>query len=190
TATYGQVHDRAMAAAAALGAVGVDRGQLVGLLAPNSVGYVELYFGIALRGAAVVLVNTSFTGYMLEYVLNDAACRVLIAHESLLGALLESEGALTQLETVVVTGDAASASSWATRFSRLSVVPLAELAARSDPAQLVPVGVSPDDLHCIVYSSGTTGPSKGVMISHAHALTKASEVLRICRFGSDDVLYS
>jgi carnitine-CoA ligase len=189
-ATYGQVHHRARAAAAALDAVGVDRGQLVGLLAPNSISYVELYFGIALRGAAVVLVNTSFTGYMLEYVLNDAACRVLVVHEGLLAPLLESEDALQHLETLVVTGDGAKVAGWAQRFAKLSVVSMAELETRSVPAHRAVVAVSPNDLHCIVYSSGTTGPSKGVMISHAHALTKAAEVLRICGFTSDDVLYS
>ena len=55
---------------------------------PNSIEYVELYFGLAYRGAAVVLVNTAFRGYMLEYVLNDAACPVLIADAEYLPALL------------------------------------------------------------------------------------------------------
>ena len=54
---------------------------------------------------------------------------------------------------------------------------------RHRPAACSPA-VSHNDLHCVVYSSGTTGPSKGIMISNGHALTKAVEVLRICNFTS------
>lgn len=192
-ATYGEVHRRASAISCALGRLGIERGELVGLMCANSIEYVALYFGLADRSAPVVLVNTEFRGYLLEYLLNDAACTTLIAGAEFLERLAESEGALAHLETVVVTGDATEATAWSRRFTTLRVVALRTVLEDGDDGggdgAAAPVPV-PADLHCVVYSSGTTGPSKGIMISNAHALTKAVEVLRICRFGSDDVLYS
>src|SRR5258705_13776582 len=70
-ATFGAVAAAAERTADALRALGIRPGELVAQMMPNSVAYVETYFGLALCGAPVVLVNTAFRGYMLEYVLND-----------------------------------------------------------------------------------------------------------------------
>jgi crotonobetaine/carnitine-CoA ligase len=156
----------------------------------NSIEYVEVYFALAYRGSPVVLVNTDFRGYLLEYVLNDAACTTILAGAEFLATLAESEDALVHLETVVVTGDEADVSTMADRFSRIRVVGLQTLRDASSEGEAAESEQAPSDLHCVVYSSGTTGPSKGIMISNAHALTKAVEVLRICHFSPDDVLYS
>jgi crotonobetaine/carnitine-CoA ligase len=190
-ATYGEVDQNARASAAALEHLGVAHAELVGLMLDNSIEYVETYFGVAYLGAAVVLINTSFTGYLLEYVLNDAACRVLVADERFLEDLAASEGELQHLQVIVVPDATPELAHGAARFSRIEVVALAWLeSSRPAAATSAPSEASPSDLHCVVYSSGTTGPSKGIMISNVHALTKAVEVLVICDFGQSDVLYS
>jgi crotonobetaine/carnitine-CoA ligase len=190
TASYHSVHQRAGELAAALSALGMERNELIALMLPNSIGYVETYFGAAYAGAAVVLVNTAFRGYMLEYVLNDAAPRLLVADASYLDTLLESEPNLTRLETIVVPTDNAAVGEWAARFSRVKVLALADVEAAGGRRSVPAPEVTAEDMHCVVYSSGTTGPSKGIMISNGHALTKAEEVLRICGFTAADTLYS
>ncbi|HEV3213334.1 MAG TPA: AMP-binding protein [Acidimicrobiales bacterium] len=191
-ATYGEVHAAATAASRAVRDVGVEPAELVGVMLANSIAYVELYFGLAYRGAAVVLVNTDFRGYLLEHVLNDAGCRTLLAGGEFLATLAASEDALAQLETIVVVGAIPDGEDPGQAFSRIRVVPLDTL--RAAPGEGAPApsedAATPGSLHCVVYSSGTTGPSKGIMISNAHALTKADEVLRICAFTPEDVLYS
>jgi carnitine-CoA ligase len=189
TASYGRIHERAIQIASALGKLEVERSELVALMLPNSIEYVEFYFGAAYRGAAVMLVNTAFRGYMLEYVLNDAGCRILIADEQFLPLIAQSEKSLQHLQLVVVPGEPASVAEWDHRLSRIKVIALVDLRADTDASALV-ADVNHRDLHCVVYSSGTTGPSKGIMISNAHSLVKAMEVLRICGFTADDVLYS
>jgi crotonobetaine/carnitine-CoA ligase len=182
--TFGEMHANAQRQAAALEAAGVGRGDLVAIMMANSIDYVSLYFGLAYRGAAVVLVNTAFRGYMLEYVLNDAGCALLIADSDLLATIAEAEGKLTGVQRILVRGDLASA-----RFERIETSSLDEAVASAGVSKPDPE-VSYADLHCVVYSSGTTGPSKGIMISHGHAVAKAFEVLEICQFTKDDVLYS
>jgi len=184
-ATFGTVAAAADRNAAALHALEVRAGEPVALMMPNSVAYVELYFGLAHRGAPVVLVNTAFRGYMLEYVLNDSGCRTLVVDAAYLPTVLASADQLSTLEQLVVVGDTSALPEWRERFARLRLATLDPAAPAVEPAR-----VSHTDLHCVVYSSGTTGPSKGIMISHAHAVVKAIEVIRICGFTPADVLYS
>jgi crotonobetaine/carnitine-CoA ligase len=188
-ATYGDIHDRAIAAASVLAALGVVKSDLVALMLPNSVEYVELFFALAYRGSAVVLVNTDFRGYMLEYVLNDARCRMLVADPAYLDVILESADQLDHLEVILVGGPACDVTRWDDRFAKMKVFSLGELLAggATDPYE---ADVSHRDPHCVVYSSGTTGPSKGIVISNAHSLVKAVEVLRICGYTESDTLYS
>jgi carnitine-CoA ligase len=181
--TYSELHHRALRYAGALEGAGVGRGDLVAVMMHNSVEYVALYFGLAYRGAAVVLVNTAFRGYMLEYVLNDAACRLAVVDAGLVPTVRESRPRLTALRQVLVAGGTAAP------IEDVDLVDLTAAVARAG-ASAPDDGVGYADLHCVVYSSGTTGPSKGIMISNGHALAKAFEVIRICGFGPDDVLYS
>jgi crotonobetaine/carnitine-CoA ligase len=187
-ANYREVHDRAQVVASKLATIEVERAELVALMMSNSIEYVNLYFALAYQGAPVVLINTTFHGYMLEYVLNDAGCRTLLCEEQYLEALLASETNLMSLESIIVSGSFSSRKDWSRRFNRIRVVGLDDLPG--EIAAFEEATVSHDDLHCVVYSSGTTGPSKGIMISNAHALIKAFEVITICDFRPDDVLYS
>lgn len=184
--SYGELHDSAQRHAAALRRAGVRRGDLVAVLMRNSVEYLDVYFGLVYAGAAVVLVNTAFRGYMLEYVLNDAGCALLVVDADLVPAVAEAGPRLASLTALLVVGDPTERPE---PPAGLVATGLAEALAAGDRC-------GPDDqvgyadLHCVVYSSGTTGPSKGIMISNGHAVAKAFEVLRICGFTGADVLYS
>lgn len=182
--TYGELDRRARRYASALERIGVGRGDLIAIMMNNSIDYVALYFGLVYRGAAVVLVNTAFRGYMLEYVLNDAGCRLMVVDAELVGAIQESRPRLASLQRVLVTGEAELEADGELEFVDLSAA--VEVAGEAEPD----LTVGHADLHCVVYSSGTTGPSKGIMISNGHAVAKAFEVIKICGFTADDVLYS
>ena len=195
--TYGELDRRARRYASALERIGVGRGDLIAIMMHNSIDYVALYFGLVYRGAAVVLVNTAFRGYMLEYVLNDAGCQLLVVDADLAGAIQESQPRLTALRRVLVTGESDLSESAPPRtcawlgasHGDLEFVDFtAAVAAAGESEPDLTVGYA--DLHCVVYSSGTTGPSKGIMISNGHAVAKAFEVIKICGFAADDVLYS
>jgi crotonobetaine/carnitine-CoA ligase len=186
--SYGELHRRALRYAGALERIGVGRGDLVAIMMPNSIDYVALYFGLAYRGAAVVLVNTAFRGYMLEYVLNDAACRLAVVDADLLPVVHESVPRLTSLRQILMTGGIGEHAG-SDAAGSVELIDL-EAAVADAPERQPDPGVEYGDLHCVVYSSGTTGASKGILISNGHAVAKAFEVIRICGFRADDVLYS
>ena len=115
-----------------------------------------------------VPVNTAYKGRFLSHVLNDSGAELIVIEDGYAGRLAAVAGELTALRTVVVRGDAERAAGLRGRFR---VVPLTEL---EEHGRAAPVTGDAGELMAYMYTSGTTGPSKGVLISHAHAYTYAS----------------
>jgi len=162
--TFAETFDRCCRLGAGLRGVGADRDSPVALMLDNSIDYVHTWLGLALAGGVQCPVNTGYRGSFLSHILNDAGCQVIVVEAHYLDRLRPIVDDLQHLRTVVVRGEV-------TPVEGLEVVALAELGT-SDP--LEPVDVAPGDLMAYMYTSGTTGLSKGVEVSHAHAYTYAS----------------
>jgi crotonobetaine/carnitine-CoA ligase len=187
TMTFASAYEGARRAAGELTALGVKQGDFVGLFLPNSLAFLDLYFGLCELGAVMVPVNTAYRGYMLEYLLNDTGCTVLLVHPDLLHEVVASESLLDHLQTVVVGGlSPDQAAEWRPRFKRLDLRRAEEIERVTPPD----VAITQNDINCVIYTSGTTGPSKGVLITNGHAIAKALEVIEICDIVESDVIYS
>jgi crotonobetaine/carnitine-CoA ligase len=180
--SFGAVDDAAARLAGGLRALGVERGAAVGLFLPNGPEFINSYFALGKLGAPMVPVNTAYRGYMLEYLLNDTGCRILVADAQYLDRLIESAERLTELETVVVVGGGDDG-----RVAQFDVVSFESL--QGEPTRTDP-SVTFEDVNCVIYTSGTTGPSKGVPIVNAHGVAKALEVIRLCEMVETDVIYA
>ena len=157
--TYGQLYDYSRRFAAALTRVGVSKGDRVGVLAPNCAEFVIAFYGIVTAGAVVTTVNSGYREREIAHQLNDSGAEVLVVDAALLQtaeAARDAAPALKRLITIEPTSKD-SDSFWG----------LLENASESTPS----VAVDPEtDLAVLPYSSGTTGLSKGVMLTH-HNLT-------------------
>lgn len=166
--------------------MGVAKGEHVALLLPNGTEYVFAWYACCVIGAAMVPINPSYTGVMLEYVLSDCGARGLIVHRSLAAALgtLESE-ALARLQWVAVVGGAEGLDlpEGPGRYLDYSAL---ERPSGPDPE----VACDFRDIHCVMYTSGTTGPSKGVMLPNAHFFASSMTFLRALALNRDDVLFT
>jgi crotonobetaine/carnitine-CoA ligase len=131
---------------------------------PNTVDCMRVWFGINWLGATYVPINTAYKGHLLEHVISNAGARIIVAHASLAGLLVQVDTA--NIETVVIFGGDPIA------IKGLKVVSSGEL-DRANAAVPPDVSIEPWDLQSIIYTSGTTGPSKGVMSSYAHLYAMA-----------------
>ena len=156
---YRQLFALACRCLGGLRALGVRPGDRVALLMPNSLEYVTADLAIAMLGAVKVPLNELLTAGDVDYMLEHAGARVLVAHESLQrlvpsGAEASRRGRASTL-TVVWTGTPGQVS------SGLSWVELLELGTDGEP----PNEVDPHTPAVIMYTGGTTGRPKGVLHS-------------------------
>jgi len=170
--SYGDMLDASAAMAQALVARGVEPGDRVAVQVEKSAEALMLYLGCVRAGAVYLPLNTAYTLAELDYFLADAEPRLVIvdpAARAGVAPLAAAAGAA--VETLGAGGDGS----------------LADLAGGS-PKDFDDVPRGPDDLAAILYTSGTTGRSKGAMLSHANLASNAL-VLRDCwRFTRDDLL--
>lgn len=155
--SYDQILESARSYAGALAAAGVEPGDRVAVMAENCFELLALWLGCAWRNAIVVPFNTASRGEQLAHVLANAGPRVLAVEAELVPALAAIDAPPPELERVW-TIEQAPATPWAD-------VPAEPFPAPGDP--VVRADVAPGDTLAILYTSGTTGPSKGVMCPHA-----------------------
>ncbi|MGW5152390.1 AMP-binding protein [Rhodococcus koreensis] len=163
TATYADALERSREVAAGLDLLGVAKGDTVALLMENRPEIVYAWFGANLLGAIEVAINPANRGMTLEHPLNNCAARVLIVEASLLPHVMAVSAGLKHLETVVVVDQEPVADPDAYPWR---VVPYSML-LESGSIQTLPE-VAFHDPGAIMYTSGTSGPAKGVLMSHAH----------------------
>lgn len=166
--TFAESHERSLRVAGGLTALGVARQDPVALLMDNSLDAVHAWTGTSLGGMVEVPVNSAYKGSFLTHVLNDSGAAVLVCDDTYAERIAAVAGDLTALRTLVVRGDTAAADDLRDRFR---VVALDEVTT-AEPA--APQAIDAADLMAYMYTSGTTGLSKGVLIPHAHAYTYAS----------------
>lgn len=143
--------------------LGVNKGDRVAILAANSHHYIETYVGVPAAGFVVVPLNTRHAEPELHYALRDCAAHVLITDRDP-GILADC------VEHVVMIPDA-----------------YAELMAGADEIELGE-NVDENDLAGLFYTGGTTGQSKGVMLSHRNLLANTFHYLAAVPQRADDVV--
>lgn len=165
--TYAQSHQRSLRLAGGLRSLGAQHQHPVALLLDNSIDAVHSWFALGLCGMIEVPVNTAFKGRFLAHVLNDSGAELLVVEQRYCARLADIADELPRLRTVVVRGGSGDELPAGT----FRVVLFEEL----DLAQpLAPHPADPAELTAYMYTSGTTGPAKGVLVSQAHAYTYAS----------------
>ena len=187
TQTFAECRASALAMAGSLRAAGVGAGDFVAVMAPNCGTAIHAWMGANLLGAVDVMVNTGYRGSPLEHALNLVQAKVLLAEVRFLGVLREAEPQLEHLKRIVwfrlPDGEAREPAG----FSRIELLPLASLSS------------TPPDLHdepeisslaSIIFTSGTSGPAKGVMLPHAQAYALALQTVQGLRLTQRDTLYA
>ncbi len=154
TFTWAQWDERVRRLAGALHGLGVGRGDVVSFLDKNHPACVELTLAASTLGAANAIINFRLAGDEVDYAVNDAGAKVLLVGTELMPLVERIRDRLTTVEHVVeVTADGAEGDAYEA------------LLAAAEPTGRSPE-VDPEDVCLVMYSSGTTGRPKGVMLRH------------------------
>jgi crotonobetaine/carnitine-CoA ligase len=186
--TFAGYERQGLGLAHALAALGVGAGDRVMVLVKNRLEFMVIMLAALRLGAVFVPVNTELKGSFLEHQLRNSDPKVVFADAELLASFDEVSGAGTAIAAlVVVAGDVAEARPAV--FDRVTTMAYHDLAAHAAADDHLPEEPGPYDLACIVYTSGTSGPSKGVMMPHAHLVLWGITYAPAVRMTAKDRLY-
>ncbi len=175
--TYRDLWARARRTAAAFAAQGVKPGEAVLVMLDNTIEFVDAWLGLALIGAIQVPVNTEYVGQILRHQVKDSGAWLMLidqAYVSRVEALGADRGALRRL---LVVGSGSR--DWEDIFESATELPHDAIVTAAE-----------HDIVAIMYTSGTTGPSKGVRVAHAQAFTYAQHAGEAMQLAQGDVYFA
>jgi acyl-CoA synthetase (AMP-forming)/AMP-acid ligase II len=162
TWTWSEWNERVRRAAGGLRALGVGRGDVVAFLDKNHPACVEITLAAGSLGAAHAIVNWRSAGDEVDYAVNDSGAKVLFVGTELMGTIEAIRGNLTNVEKIIsVTPDGAPGDEYEGWLEG------------SEPLDR-PAETTGDDVCLVMYSSGTTGRPKGVMLTH-HSMIRHTD---------------
>ncbi len=162
--------------------LGISKGNKVAIMLNNCPEFIFLLFGLSKLGAIEVPINTAHKGDLLIYMLDQSDSRVLVMDSEFLERVEPVLHALPKLETLVILGSE--------KMPNLpkSTISWSQIIDNNGAYEAVEVLWS--DPYCILYTSGTTGPSKGVMSPQNFAIRMGEICWEAAEYNIDDCLYT
>ena len=165
TWTYAETLAITIRTANALKTLGVVQGERVMVWLPTSADCLRVWFGLNYLGAVFVPLNLAYRGNLLQHAIGLSEARLGIVHTDLHQRLGEID--CKKLSEIVVLGGASEP------LAGLTVLPESALQSDDTTAPELARAITPWDLQSIIFTSGTTGPSKGVLSSYMHLFSMA-----------------
>src|ERR687886_1580709 len=176
--TYAELDAAANAVACGLIAAGIEKGDRVGIWAPNCVEWVIVQFATAKAGAILVNINPAYRTHEVEYALRQSGVKMLFSARAFktsdyMAMIDEVRDGLPDLQAVVYFDGA--------EWDAMAATPVDSQAVRDRMASL-----AFDDPINIQYTSGTTGFPKGATLSHHNILNNGYFVAELCEYTEAD----
>lgn len=167
TLTFQEIKNRSDRLATAFAAMGLTKGDRVGIMLPNCPQYIIAAFAVLRHGAIVVNINPTYTPREVLAVANDSGIRFLITLDVLAPVALGVRKD-TSVEHVIITslGEYSARSAPAPKVD--GALRMTDLIEDVPVPQVIRVPIAPDDLAVLQYTGGTTGTPKGAMLTHAN----------------------
>jgi 4-coumarate--CoA ligase len=174
--TYAALDQGVRSFAGGLAAAGFGKGDVLAVMAPNLPEYAVVFHGVAFAGGVVTTINPTYTEREVHHQLLDAGASLLVTIPMFLETALAAVQGTSVRAVHVLGADAGSPLPDGVRpVTELFGAPLAEQ-----------VPVDPDDVVVLPYSSGTTGTSKGVLLTHRNLVANVAQVLASADMREDE----
>lgn len=181
TLSYRGLQEEARSLAAGLAAHGVGRGDPVLLVLGNRSEFLSSFFAVAQLGALVVPVNVALRGQSLAHVLEVTAARTAIIEAGYLGRVREALPEGRRFERLFLLGEADRTLSAGTmKFEEL----------HRSTRSFAPVPLAPGDPWAVLFTSGTTGAAKGVILPHQQIASAAWDAVQDLEMSAESVFYT
>jgi len=164
--TFAEFADRTARLAGALQALGLQPGDRIGMLAFNSDRYIEYLWATWWAGGAINPVNVRWTAQEVAYSLDDCDTRILLVDDNFKDTASELKQLSQALQTLIYVGDGEAPTGMLSYEALLAGAAPVQDARRQG-----------DDLAIVMYTGGTTGKPKGVMLSHTNLYVNALSAL-------------
>ncbi|GIW47091.1 MAG: ATP-dependent acyl-CoA ligase [Deltaproteobacteria bacterium] len=187
--TFKEVNTLANKIANGLIELGIKKGDRVAVLLPNSADYVLIWFGILKAGGIMAPVNTAYKMDFLQYIIDNSDSKVLFVADEYLDRIAPIQDRIPQVEKIVVWTKDGSKDFQNKGVNLKSLIPYREFLDNSSPKE-PDVEVRFIDIARLMYTSGTTGRSKGVTKSHAADYYSARGYVEITETRKNDVLFT
>jgi crotonobetaine/carnitine-CoA ligase len=184
--TYKEMNENANRVANSFLNIGIEKGNKVCMVMTNSVEFHYVRFALAKIGAVMVPINVALKGDLLRYIIDNSDASVIVVDSDLVDRIVFIQEDIKKIKSIVLVPEASNGGK---EFSQnFSIKNFTELydGSPKDPAR----DVRFYDPMSILYTSGTTGPSKGAILSHAHHYSVAYQESQYGRYAEDSVVYS
>lgn len=168
--TYSQFAARTAKIKHSLSHLGVKKGDRVAALLLNEYRYLEIIYGTTALGGIIVPINTRLSAEEISFILNDAGVEVLYVHPEFIGIISEIKQQVKGLRHVILAVDEGEHVS---KEFQNDVLQYEELLRQQPEQSLSCEGVSEETIAGLYYTGGTTGRSKGVMLTHKNIVMNA-----------------
>jgi carnitine-CoA ligase len=187
--TYAEMRARAVSSANMLAASGIEPGDRLAIYMGTSVEWIDAWFGAAYLGAVALPVNAAYRGDFLAKQLSDSQTKAVAVDASLAGRLLAVAADVPSLQTIFVRADEDAGGDLPGAPGGITVHPIdrlregdtGEVAAAARPAWNRP--------GAIFYTSGTTGRSKGALVTQHYLLSAAQTMVDCWRLQPGETVY-
>ena len=182
--TYADMHTESNKTAAGLQKIGLVKDDKVAIMMSNRPGYIFLWFGLCKLGAVEVPINVSHRGDLLGYMLRKADCRMLVVEYQYMDRIVPILRQLPKMRTLVVL-DAPEDS-----LGELKLQPHDYHTLMNNDGNYEHVEVTSADPFSIMFTSGTTGPSKGALLPHGYGIHMGEIITGATGYTEEDCLYT
>jgi carnitine-CoA ligase len=186
--TYAQAHAESARVGSMLAQLGVRRGARVAVMLPNRREFLLSWFGVAALGAVEVPVSPGNSAERLIHILNHSQCAVLLIQAAHLRQLIDIAAELQHLKHVVVVDELPPSSPAGLPFELHKWGDGRAGVGASSPAATGP-DVAMWDQAAVMYTSGSTGPAKGAMLSHGHHYMNGYQAVVSAGITREDIIY-